>query len=117
MAKKLIEFGETLEEQINKYAEEFELSFVGAVRQLIIQGLNNQNGYDPSKEIDINKLYDQVQKLKENTGWFQADDTQSKLGNLELQIEEMKKKMNVVLKSSKLFKKHIDDRQIHLVDK
>lgn len=130
MKKKLIGFSETLEERINKYAEENGTTFTEAVRSLILIGLDSVNTDNITEDNDISntsnqveELSKQVEKLIEENAWFKADDTQSRLGNTELNVktlsemvEKMDKKINVVISSSKLFKKHIDNRSIHLQD-
>jgi hypothetical protein len=72
---------------------------------------------------DLRNLSEKVDELMENYKWFQADETQSKLGNAELkvkeisqEIEEIIKKINVLTSVSKLFKGHINNRDIHLQD-
>lgn len=134
MIKKLIGFSETLLENVEKYATENEKTFSDAVRSLIQMGLNNSNTDNVTEDSEtpsrldntsnqVEELTRKVDKLTDDSGWFKADDTQSRLGNAELNIktlsemvEEMGKKLNVVVASSKFFKKHIDNRSIHLQD-
>jgi hypothetical protein len=134
MKKKLIGFSETLEGRIEEYAKAKETNFTDAVRELILLGLESLNtdnvqGEDetPSRldyiSNQVEETIEQVKKLTEESAWFRADDTQSRLGNAEIdikstleKIETMEKKLNVVVASSKFFKKHIDNRGIHLQD-
>lgn len=127
MIKKLIGFDETLIERIEKYANESNNTFTNAVRNLIDIGLyqveeeSSQNTIEPTEDepdgIDLITLAKEVEKLKQQTEWFKADDTQSRLHNVEITIAEIEKKVNVITVASKLFKKHIEDREIHLVDR
>lgn len=127
MIKKLIGFDETLIERIEKYANESNNTFTNAVRNLIDIGLyqveeeSSQNTIKPTEDepdgIDLITLVKEVEKLKQQTEWFKADDTQSRLHNVEITMTELEKKVNVITVASKLFKKHIEDREIHLVDR
>lgn len=132
MVKKLIGFDEELEKNINEYTEKNQKTFTDAVRELITLGLNSFNVKDnQNNDIDstvlkqeIEVIIERINKIEENTGWFKADDTQSRLGNIENSIKnieekinnEIEKKINVIIASSKLFKKHVDNRDIHLTD-
>jgi len=117
MNNKLIGFTTELEEHVNLYAKDKKMNFSEAVRFLVEKGLGLHISPDgESKEgegIDIVTLWKEVQKLQKETGWFKADDTQSRLGNAELKIKELEKKINVLSSASKLFKKHIEDKEIH----
>ena len=78
----------------------------------------------------INDLDTKIKMLNKNFKFFQADETESKIGNLELAVKEFKgkiniirqeqvenkKKINVLTSVSKLFKGHIKNREIHLQD-
>lgn len=130
--KKLIGFDDELLERIEKYANEINESFTGAVRKLVEVGLYEV--YDGTKEtpqpdieddsneptIHITGLFEAVNRrldqLEKDFSWWTADDTQSKVGNLEFNLGELEKKINVLTKISKLFKAHISDREIHMVD-
>ena len=112
MKKKLIGFSTTLQEHIEAFATEKNMNFSEAVRFLSEKGLGLHITSDtPTEEgdsIDLITVWKEVQKLQTDTGWFKADDTQSRLGNAELEIKELKKKVLVLLAASKLFKKHIE---------
>ena len=122
MKKKLIGFGLALEDRINYYANQNDMDFTKAVRSLVEIGLNHEGVAitdDIEEETIINDvnltvLQQEVEQLKKDTGWFKADDSQSRIGNIELNIAQLEKKISVLISSSKLFKKHIDNDDIHL---
>ncbi len=129
MKKKLIGFSDELIEQIEEYSSNKEITFTEAVRILVEKGMSpttedpqtTPEGGLPTEMDrvlnDLRNLTDQVIKLEENTKhWWNTDETESKIGNLEVTVKDMEKKINVLTKVSKLFKSHIKDREIHLQD-
>ena len=48
--------------------------------------------------------------------WWNADDNESKVGNLQVQVNEMEKKLNTVVAIAKKLKGHMENREIHLQD-
>lgn len=119
MEKKLISFTEEQMEQINKYSEMYSKTFTESVRILVDEGLKQilDNGesitlvYDGVAE-KIAEMEGEIKKLS----WWTCDDNTSRLGNMEVRLEEIQKQLNVVLAASKLFKGHLKDRSIHLQD-
>ena len=85
---------------------------------------------EPDSPDISSRLADLENKVSE-IGWYNADDFESKLGNLEgrvehissshdklgLLVEEMEKKLNTIIALSKKFAGHIKDREIHLQDR
>ncbi len=129
MKKKLIGFSDELIEQIEEYSSNKEITFTEAVRILVEKGMSpttedpqtTPEGGLPTEMDrvlnDLRNLTEQVIKLEENTKhWWNTDETESKIGNLEVTVKDMEKKINVLTKVSKLFKGHIKDREIHLQD-
>lgn len=128
MKKKLIGFPQILLDRIDVYAEREKIDFTKAVRSLIEAGLNSTNT-DNVEEVgepdgpDLITLAKEIEKLKENSGWFQADDTQHKLNNMGVElnelkttVEEIEKRVNVAIASAKIFKGHISNRSLHMQD-
>jgi hypothetical protein len=119
MKKKLIGFDEELVTTIDKYAEKTNKTFTEAVRQLILLGLNTLETTEEEQEeqdIDIIKKVKDLEKKIADMSWWDSDDIQSRLGNLELSVAEIEKKLNVVVGASKHFKGHLNNREIHLQD-
>lgn len=121
MEKKLIGFSDELIERINAYAEKKKTNFTDAVRSLVELALDVQSSNDPDNvdtetgdplQEQINSLKEQVEKLS----WWTSDDNTSRMGNLEVKVEEMEKKLNTIIAVSKQFKGHIKNREIHLQD-
>ena len=74
---------------------------------------NSKTEIEPEPDDDrINKIEEQVEKLS----WWTSDDNTSRMGNIELKLEELEKNINVLTKVSKLFKAHIATNDIHLQD-
>jgi tetrahydromethanopterin S-methyltransferase subunit G len=126
MQKKLIGFNETLLEKIEKYSQEKEITFTEAVRQLIELGLKAEEPIDVPDEVrsegempDIETRIADLEKKIIDFSWWNADDFQSRLGNAELaikELQEIEKKVNILVGVSKNFKGHIENREIHLQD-
>jgi hypothetical protein len=119
--KKLIGFTDDILEKIEAYASENDISFSLAVRELVKKALNiiptdEENSIDNILNNQVDELIKQVAELTKNYSYFQADDTQSKVGNLEVKTDELEKKLNVLTKVSKLFKSHISNRELHVQD-
>jgi len=111
--KKLIGFDNNLLEKIESFATENDMTFTNAVRTLIQKGLGiNPNDLDKTDSEVLNELIDKVDKLS----WWTTDDNTSRLHNIEVAVEDMEKKINVLTAASKLFKKHLSDNDIHLQD-
>lgn len=116
--KKLIGFDEDLMQEVEKYQGEIRESFTGAVRKLIEAGLNAvYASEDTSQESEpntpdmatIDSIERRIAQLEKDFSWWTADDTQSKVSDLE-------NKLNVLTKVSKYFKEHLNNREIHLQD-
>ncbi len=126
LMKKLIDFTDEQIDKITKYAEEKSMSFTQAVRVLVEIGLDPVTDINetPSPETtDISALTERIEKLEKDREWWNTDDIQSRVGNLETAdkenvkvFEDLDKRINVLTKVSKLFKAHIKDRSIHLQD-
>jgi len=118
MEKKLIGFTDELVERINDFGAKKKIgSFTEAVRTLIEIALNNDledvtNEAGESFQTQLNELKEKVEKLS----WWTTDDNTSRLGNLEVQVNDMDKKLNTVVAISKKLKGHLDNREIHLQD-
>lgn len=117
MEKKLIGFSDELIERINVYSEKKKTNFTDAVRSLVELALDNDlteatNATDEPFQAQLNELKEQVEKLS----WWTSDDNTSRMGNLEVKVEEMEKKLNTIVAISKKLKGHIENREIHLQD-
>jgi len=121
MEKKLIGFTDKLLERINIYAEKKKTNFTDAVRILVELALDVQSSNDPDN-VDtetgdplrgqLNELKEQVEKLS----WWTSDDNTSRMGNLEVKVDEMENKLNIIVAISKKLKGHLNNREIHLQD-
>lgn len=130
--KKIINFSDEVLAKIKVYQDSFtnNLNFSEAVRQLVVIGVDSitdakqvweaesDESNDDTEGIfkQLNELAERVDSIEKNYSFFQADETQSKLGNLELEVKDSVKKINLLTKVSKLFKSHISNRDIHLQD-
>ena len=131
--KKLISFEDDHIELIEKYCKDTGVSFTQAVKQLAMLGLetfNNTKWADEENKVaesglptetdrimnDLRNLEERVDKVEEDKKFWNADETQSKLSNVETQISDFEKKLNTLIKLSKLFKAHIGKNDIHLQD-
>lgn len=116
--KKLIAFDDEQIEKINEFSEKFKKSFTESVRILVDSGLKS---YAPEDSITIvhdglaEKLAELEEKI-EKLSWWTSDDNTSRMGNIETELEEMNKHINVLTAASKLFRGHISNRSIHLQD-
>ena len=83
---------------------------------LDVESINDPNNIDVKSgdplQGQINDLKEQVEKLS----WWTSDDNTSRMGNLEVKVEEMEKKLNTVVAIAKKLKGHLDNREIHLQD-
>ena len=70
----------------------------------------------PSLVHTVDELSEKIDKLTKDMSWWNADDNESKVGNVKVQVDELEKRINVLTRVSKLFKSHIKDRGIHLQD-
>jgi predicted RNA binding protein with dsRBD fold (UPF0201 family) len=119
MPKKLINFEDSQIEAIDQWATQYKKSFSEAVRLLVEYGIEAHVFSETKTEtetddikIRINKIEEQVEKLS----WWTSDDNTSRMGNIELKLEELEKHINILTKISKLFKAHIATNDIHLQD-
>lgn len=114
MQKKLIGFEDSLFESVNEYAEKYGIpTFTEAIRRLIEIGLKHKDEHPTTDtEEQIKNLTEKVEKLS----WWTTDDNTSRLGNLEFELGELTKKVNILIKTSQLFRGHINNREIHLQD-
>lgn len=117
--KKLIAFTDEQLELIGEYSDKYKKTFTEAVRILIDNALKQEF----SNEESVTVVYDGVaEKLEELEGeikklsWWTCDDNTSRLGNMEVDLENMQKQINVLTAAMKLFKGHLKDRSIHLQD-
>jgi len=132
--KKLIGFDEAQTKKIEEYSKKWKLDKSKTVRKMVDEYsdviTDEQEEYlheDVSLKThfkiensiiqnQIDELKKDHKELKKNYSYFQADETQSKVGNVEAIIEDFEKKLNILTKVSKLFKGHIRNREIHLQD-
>jgi hypothetical protein len=117
MEKKLIGFTDELIERINAYANSNNTNFTDAVRSLVELALNSNleeitNEAGEPFQAQLNELKEKVEKLS----WWTTDDNTSRLGNLEVEVKEMDKKLNIVVAISKKLKGHLNNTEIHLQD-
>lgn len=63
--------------------------------------------------MNLNNQIIEIKKQLEHLSWWSADDGASRLGNLELQMKEINKKLNILIKASKIFKTHLKDKECH----
>jgi len=116
MQKKLIAFEDSLYELIEAYSEKYTIkTFTDAVRRLVEIGLKYKDEQESNVDDTITDLKNKIDKLS----WWTSDDNTSRLGNLEIEfkrLEEMEKKINILTAAMKLFKEHLRNREIHLVD-
>lgn len=115
MEKKLIAFTDEQLEKINEYSEKYKKTFTESVRRLIEYALKNLID-DEESVSDISERILAVEEEVKKLSWWTSDDNTSRMGNLEVEIEEMKKNINVLTAAMKLFKGHLKDRSIHLQD-
>lgn len=130
LTKKLIGFDQELLEKIEKYSKKEDVTFTEAVRKLIEFGLNpvevktEDEPIIDKTTVDIIKKYiekaqnseERLDKLEKDMSWWNADDNESKVGNLQVQVNEMEKKLNMVVAIAKKLKGHLENRDIHLQD-
>ena len=120
--KKLIAFDDRQIEKLEKYCDETKVSFTQAVNEATSKW-NSKNDSQVELKLDfdrmmneIGNLSDRINKIEEDKKFWNADETASQVGNLETQVDEMGKKLNVVVAISKKLKGHLDNRGIHLQD-
>jgi hypothetical protein len=118
MEKKLIAFSEEMIKDINDWSERYSKTFTEAVRKLVDIGLKSKDSELDEYEVKSNIVERVIALEKEvkQLSWWTADDNTSNLHNLGVTQEEMQKHINVLTAASKLFKKHIANREIHLQD-
>jgi hypothetical protein len=134
LTKKLIGFDEDLLNKVQKYSEKKKITFTDGVRSLIEMGLasldqdipeinvpflNGNEGVpdmNEPKNTELSSLNEKLEKLKEEMSFWNADEAESKIGNLQVQVNEMEKKLNTVVAIAKKLKGHTENREIHLQD-
>ena len=133
MKKKLINLSKDALEKVEIYSQKWELNYSETIRKIIQEFDNSEKVEIYSDDSEFVGLIEKVNSLEKNYSYFQADETQSKVGNSELLINNLQKsikeleekieklsdlenKINVLTSISKLFKKHLDNREIHLQD-
>jgi len=116
LTKKLIGFDDELLEKIQKYSEKNKVTFTEAVRELINLGLNGLDSIADEGETDLSDITKRIDKLEKDMSWWNADDNESKVGNLQVQVNEMEKKLNTIVAIAKKLKGHLENREIHLQD-
>ena len=115
MEKKLISFTDEQLEKIKEHSDKYKKTFTESVRILIDIGL--REAFDESDIPDeVSERLKALEESVEKLSWWTSDDNTSRLGNLEFQVGEMQKSINVLTAAMKLFKKHVKDRSIHLQD-
>lgn len=102
---------------VEKFQATWDTNFTKAVL-LIIEKFDKgiQLGEDDIPEPSNNGFEERLLQLEKNFSYFHADETDSKVGNLELKVKEFEKELTVLKKVSKVFKKHYENRDIHLQD-
>lgn len=114
--RKVINIPDDLYQKVQEVSAELGIDETATIKRMIADFVLTKSDGSISERSEITILIDKVANLEKNYSWFQADDTQSKVGNLEHQVAELEKKINVLTSVSKLFKGHLKDRSIHLQD-
>ena len=126
--KKIIGLSDELIGIVNDYAASNNLSSFSEAIRLMISNINAPvpaPEASPSNDMEavldelekaFNGLEKKVQEIEKNYKYYQADETQSTVGNIELKLKEMEKKVNILTSVSKMFKGHLENRDIHLQD-
>ena len=120
MPKKIKNIGFTDEviEIVERYQEKWGgTNFTRTVLKIIKK-------YDQQRstpDFNADEFNERLLEMEKNYSYFMADETQSQVGNIEFklkeyaeQFEEIEKKLKVLIASSKLFKAHLNDREIHM---
>jgi uncharacterized protein HemX len=105
-SKKLISFTD----------DKYKKTFTESVRILIDNALKQLN---QPEQVDSDGVFERVAALEEEVkklSWWTCDDNTSRMGNIEVELKNMQKSINVLTAASKLFKGHLKDRSIHLQD-
>lgn len=120
LIKRQIEFSNILLDEIEFFARENSTNFNDAVRLLIQKGLGLirddeecDDDSDQECENGINNIEDiekRIEVLEKNNGWFNADETQSKLSRVEFDLEELNKKVKLL---TSLFRRHLQKNETH----
>lgn len=133
--KKIIQLSDELIAIVNDYTTKNNLSSFSEAIRLMISNINepvSEDSPSPSNDMEavldelekaFNGLEKKVQEIEKNYKYFQADETQSTIGNMNVKLndsvkklEEMEKKVNILTSVSKMFKGHLENRDIHLQD-
>lgn len=122
--KKIIGLSDELIEKVNEYSDKYNLgSFAAAVRQMIENADMNKAENEEVEKNVLEELTEKVNWLMKNYKYFQADETLSTIGNMDLalketqtKLEEVDKKVNILTSVSKMFKGHIQNRDLHMQD-
>lgn len=110
--KKLITFDENQVKFISNFAKKEKIVYEEAVRRLIFKKKGIKVDIEPKEASNKNELSDIKKQLKEMRekveaiGWYSLDDIESKISRLTY-------KLNILTKVSKLFKDHINNKEIH----
>ena len=122
--KKIIQLSDELIAIVNDYAKKNNLSSFSEAIRLMISNINAPvPEADEMVTVNIPDLEERIQEIEKNYKYFQADETQSTIGNMNVKLndsvkklEEMEKKVNILTSVSKMFKGHLENRDIHLQD-
>jgi tetrahydromethanopterin S-methyltransferase subunit G len=122
--KKIIQLSDELIGIVNDYTAKNNLSSFSEAIRLMISNINAPvPEASPSDTDEFLALEERVQEIEKNYKYFQADETQSTIGNMNVKLndsvkklEEMEKKVNILTSVSKMFKGHLENRDIHLQD-
>ena len=129
MKKKLIGFTEELVAEIEAFSAEknHNKSFTDSVRTLIEFGLKYvdekyiekpqpETAEDSGDKEDLITHVKNLEREVKKLSWWTSDDNTSRMGDLEVEVKDLTKKLNVIIAASKHFKGHLKDRSIHLQD-
>ena len=115
--KKLIAFDDDQLETIENYCKKSGITFTKAVQQLTMQALDQDNVEEGEPDsIDLITIEKRLDKLEKDMSWWNADENESKVGNLKVKVDELEKKLNTVIAIAKKLKGHLNNREIHLQD-
>ncbi len=122
--KKIIQLSDELIAIVNDYTKKNNLSSFSEAIRLMISNINAPvPEADEMVTVNIPDLEERIQEIEKNYKYFQADETQSTIGNMNVKLndsvkklEEMEKKVNILTSVSKMFKGHLENRDIHLQD-
>ena len=124
MINKSIKLTDAQIEKITLLQEEWGLNFAKSLRKIIddFVPFPIENSTDSEETKEKNYIYKpewykdiekRFEKLENQFSFWNADETESDISTLKREMEEIKKKVNILVKTSKLFKGHINNNDIH----